>query len=105
MAADANSRFVVISVGVANGTNDSIHVNPLYFTLIMGDGRTEAIDSTTYSLGGPLQAVNVQPGANTGGALSFLTSNKVAPHYLVYEQMFGPTIKIDLTGIGEPEKP
>lgn len=94
--ANANSKFILVSVGVASIGPDVLSVNPLNFTLVSTDGQAVALDDNTFALGNYLKAIDIQPGTHTGGWLAFLVTKDFIPGRLVWQQIFGVTINVTI---------
>jgi hypothetical protein len=78
-------RFVVFGMGIANGTNHSIHVNPLNVTLVDQTGLTYAYHAVSQSwCTMPLGPVDVGPGDHAEGSLVFLIALSSWPARIIY---------------------
>jgi hypothetical protein len=84
-SANSNSKFIVFNVRVLNQTGKNAQANPLYFTLVSTDGGAVSIDSNTFGLGSPLQAVDLPNGSYTDGQIAFLVTKEFVPGRLIYK--------------------
>jgi hypothetical protein len=85
-------RFVSVWVTVANNGLESLHANPVSFTLATQDGSTVSTSSKMYRLSNPLGAVNLSQGQTTSGWLVF--ESTLSPEYtLTFRPMGADTVK------------
>jgi hypothetical protein len=94
--ANANSKFILVGVGVANIGTNALSVNPLNFTLVSTDGGSVALDNNTFALGNYLNAIDIQPGTHTNGWIAFLVTKDFIPGRLVWQEIFGETIEVTI---------
>lgn len=83
-------RPLKLHVWIKNKSNEVRHANPNYFTLITVGNRSLSVSSDTYGLSNYFDAVDLQPGTETSGAIIFDTFEK--PKNLVYDEMMGTRI-------------
>jgi len=86
--------FLLVGVGVYNGSNSTLHANPNYVTLICNN-QVFNPDLKTYSLDNYLDAVDLQPGTYTTGWLVFIVP-KAETYTLIYEGLFDSAVKKEI---------
>lgn len=86
-------QFIKVPIVVRNIGYTSDHVNPLYFTIVDSNGRTYNTDSSTYALGGYLEATTLQADTRTDGWLAFIVPKSEQELTLVYSDGFGEVIR------------
>ncbi|GAH37471.1 unnamed protein product, partial [marine sediment metagenome] len=79
-----------LNVWIKNKSNEIRHANPNNFTLVTVENRSFSHSSETYGLSSYFDAVDLQPGTKTSGAIIFDTWDK--PKKLVYSETLGTTI-------------
>jgi tetratricopeptide (TPR) repeat protein len=79
-----------LNVWIKNKSKEVRYANPNYFTLVTVSDRSFSVSSETYGLSRYFDAVDLQPGTETSGAIIFDTSAK--PKKLVYDEMMGTKI-------------
>ncbi len=85
--------YVRVGVFVKNAGGNVIHANPNYFTIMDAQGRAYTHESATYSLGNYFDAVNLQPGSYTDGALAFILPRDQQDFVLIYASSDGTVAK------------
>ncbi len=85
--------YVRVGVFVKNVGNNVIHANPNYITIMDAQGRAYTHESATYSLGNYFDAVNLQPGSYTDGALAFILPRDQQDFILIYASSDGTVAK------------
>ena len=82
---------LTLIVWIKNVSDKVRHANPNNFTLVTIAGQSFSVSTKTYSLGRCFDAVDLQPGTETSGAIIFDTYDK--PKKLVYSELLGTTIE------------
>jgi hypothetical protein len=85
--------YVRVGVFVKNVGNNVIHANPNHITIMDAQGRAYTHESATYSLGNYFDAVNLQPGSYTDGALAFILPRDQQDLTLIYASSDGTVAK------------
>ncbi len=85
--------YVRVGVFVKNVGNNVIHANPNHITIMDAQGRAYTHESATYSLGNYFDAVNLQPGSYTDGALAFILPRDQQDFILIYASGDGTVAK------------
>lgn len=85
--------YVRVGVFVKNVGNNVIHANPNHITIMDAQGRAYTHESATYSLGNYFDAVNLQPGSYTDGALAFILPRDQQDFILIYASSDGTVAK------------
>lgn len=85
--------YVRIGVFVKNVGDNVIHANPNHITVMDAQGRAYTHESATYSLGNYFDAVNLQPGSYTDGALAFILPRDQQDFILIYASGDGTVAK------------
>lgn len=85
--------YVRIGVFVKNVGSSVIHANPNYITITDAQGRAYTHESATYSLGNYFDAVNLQPGSYTDGAVAFILPRDQKDFLLIYASSDGTVAK------------
>jgi len=85
--ADYTARFMI---WIKNKSGKVRHANPNHFTLVTVGNRSLSVSSDSYSLGNYFDAVDLQPGTETSGAIIFDTWEKQKK--LVYAEIMGVTV-------------
>jgi len=83
--------YLKIHVGVLNTSSETIHANPLHFTLLVGN-HTINPDDLTFSMDAYFDAIDLQPDTYGSGWLLFLAS-KAEEYTLVYEGPFDEVVR------------
>jgi len=82
---------LTLIVWIKNVSDKVRHANPNNFTLVTIAGQSFSVSTKTYRLGRCFDAVDLQPGTETSGAIIFDTYDK--PKKLVYSELLGTTIE------------
>lgn len=85
--------YVRVGVFVKNVGGNVIHANPNHITVMDAQGRAYTHESATYSLGNYFDAVNLQPGSYTDGALAFILPRDQQDFILIYASGDGTVAK------------
>lgn len=85
--------FVRVGVFVKNVGSNVIHANPNHITIMDAQGRAYTHESETYGLGNYFDAVNLQPGSYTDGALAFILPRDQQDFILIYASGDGTVAK------------
>ncbi len=85
--------YVRVGVFVKNVGSNVIHANPNYITIMDAQGRAYTHESATYSLGNYFDAVNLQPGSYTDGAVAFILPRDQQDFILIYASGDGTVAK------------
>lgn len=85
--------YVRVGVFVKNVGGNVIHSNPNHITIMDAQGRAYTHESATYSLGNYFDAVNLQPGSYTDGALAFILPRDQQDFILIYASSDGTVAK------------
>ncbi len=92
--------FVSIEVRVKNPGNSELHVNPLDFKIKTGNGEIfgDSFSASVAEEAKRLRAVDLAPGGETSGVVSFEVEKDSTLWLLYYESLFSskPDIEIDL---------
>ena len=80
-----------LHVWIKNKSNEVRHANPNYFTLVTVTNRSYSVSTETYGLSNYFDAVELQPGTVTDGAIIFDTWDK--PKRLIYDEGIGTRIE------------
>lgn len=85
--------YVRVGVFVKNVGDNVIHANPNHITIMDAQGRAYTHESATYSLGNYFDAVNLQPGSYTDGAMAFILPRDQQDFILIYASSDGTVAK------------
>jgi len=80
-----------LHVWIKNKSNTVRHANPNNFTLVTVTNRSYSVSTETYGLSNYFDAVDLQPGTQTDGAIIFDTWDK--PKRLIYDEGVGTRIE------------
>jgi len=94
--ARAPAKFLLVQVGVVNGSTSTIHVNPNNVTLA-SCGQESPPETATYSISNHLPAVNVGPGNNAQGWLAFAVFPD-CKHVLYYRSLGSGQASVPVVG-------
>ncbi|QUX25740.1 DUF4352 domain-containing protein [Nocardiopsis sp. MT53] len=81
--------YTVVNVEIVNDSEDSIEVNPIYFSAELADGTvvSDWSDAIFADLDNPLDAVTLQPGQKASGQIALVGEVDVAA--VTMEELFG----------------
>lgn len=81
--------YTVVNVEIVNDSEDSIEVNPIYFSAELADGTvvSDWPDAIFADLDNPLDAVTLQPGQKASGQIALVGEVDVAA--VTMEELFG----------------
>ncbi|MEV2278557.1 hypothetical protein AB0I72_23525 [Nocardiopsis sp. NPDC049922] len=81
--------YTAIDIEIVNDSDESIEVNPIYFTVELADGTvvSDWADAAFADLDNPLDTVTVQPGQRASGQIAVV--GEVTPVEVTMEELFG----------------